>query len=195
MNKNILVGILILIVALLISGVVFIIFEEESLQNQIIELKEIALNMDTGSFENSDLGEYLQNYIIAQNEMKNLWWHTIINQSGLSIIFTAIILIISFSMNLITQSQIEKRYDEKMKENNKRYDEILIENNKYSRDIITDYNLILEAHQGSFGAFAIGNEVLLGNYFSQLNSYQQLKVLSKEDFKKNYYMDLKVLGR
>jgi hypothetical protein len=179
-TPNILFTILLIVTSLLLVVSFFLIKTENNIAEQITALKEIYLCTEQAS----DLNEaYFHDYIINQNELKNIWWNTIINQSGLSILFTAIILFITISISWMTQNQIENRYKENIKESERQL-----------KDSILDVSCILNRHRGSFGAVCISNETEESHLFACLNSFNNLKVLTRNDFEEIYINDLKSLA-
>lgn len=146
------------------------------LQNQTIDqqnnLREIIINND----QNINKEEITQ-YITNQENLKDMWWHTIINQSGLSVITTLIVLLVTISIGYLYKSNMDQEYKlelEKMKQRN----------NKFIRELIVLQNSQGELNRGMSGPNQVENDIKV--YVKRLNSITRLNnklsnIIVKED--------------
>jgi len=146
------------------------------LQNQTIDqqnnLREIIINNDQNINK-----EQITQYITNQENLKDMWWHTIINQSGLSVITTLIVLLVTISIGYLYKSNMDQEYKlelEKMKQRN----------NKFIRELIVLQNSQGELNRGMSGPNQVENDIKV--YVKRLNSITRLNnklsnIIVKED--------------
>ncbi len=187
-TKNLSLSFLIIALVITIALAVWLQINLFNTNNAISELKELFMisneriflseTLDIEKYEN-----YINDYILNQKNIDKLWWNTIFNQSGLSIIFTAIILFLTITISWITQNQIESKYKSE------------IQNVKnYSTDLMNDVLLISNSHSGSFGAFLMAEEHYLQNAISKVNIFNNLQILKREQLLDLYHKDLEGLA-
>lgn len=164
-----------ILAALLLVSILFLGFSIY-LQNQTIDqqnnLRELIISNDQ-NINNKQINQYITN----QENLKDMWWNTIINQSGLSIITTLIVLIITTSVGWIYKSNMDKEYKlelEKMKQRN----------NKFIRELIVLQNSQGELNRGMSGPNQVENDIKV--YVKRLNSITRLNnklsnIIVKED--------------
>ena len=145
------------------------------LQNQTINqqnnLKELIINNDQ-NINNEQINQYITN----QENLKDMWWHTIINQSGLSIITTLIVLLITASIGYLYKSNMDKEYKlelEKMKQRN----------NKFIRELIILQNNQGEISSGMSGPKTSEKDIKL--YVRRINSVDRLNQELEDIVKEN----------
>ncbi|GHU06547.1 hypothetical protein FACS1894147_13250 [Spirochaetia bacterium] len=151
-TSNVLSWILLIIFVFLIGVSFFLIKREGEIADQIAELKEIYLCSEQASDLNM---VYFDKYITNQNELKSLWWNTIINQGGLSIIFTVVVIVVTGSISFMTQNNIENQYKKNIEEGKQKL-----------KDSILDVSCILNQHKGTFGAYMISDEAEESHLFA-----------------------------
>ena len=98
-------------ITLLITSVSF--WYMSNKYNNILEenntIKELLLKTNNPKIKYKINYNKINEYIKNQNHFKNLWWHTIINQSGLSIIMTLIVLIVTITVAAISKQSIDDK--------------------------------------------------------------------------------------
>jgi hypothetical protein len=182
---NIIFRILVVVILLLL---IWVFIRENQIKSQIIEANKLFLK-DPQIPENLDLAKYesyVNEYIINQKHLKSNWWDTIINQSGLSIIFTAVVLFITVTFSFFTQSQI----DNKFKQIEETYKKDIQDSDMKLYDTINDVILIVQSHNISM----YPEEYRLGKHddyvLEKLNKYNDLKHLNRESLDSIYQVDV-----
>jgi hypothetical protein len=172
--------IFIVLIVIMISLLSYSIVRDIKVQNQIYELNQLFLEnpMEQENIDLEKYESYIQNYILNQKNLKEMWWNTIINQSGLSIIFTAIVLFLTVSLSWITQHNIQEQYKKD-----------LDKTTKYTEEIISDVMLFSKYHTERPAFFkSYGDDIEIS--INRLNSYNLLKILNREKLEESYFQDL-----
>lgn len=128
----------------------------------------------------------LENYISNQEYLKKQWWNTIINQSGLSVIVTLIVLIVTISFGYINKQNIDEQHkirDEQHKirieESNNKYALKIRELEESNQKVINDLLMLLTEYIESPTCVIKYYDVLKTN-INRLNSFLDLKTLNKD---------------
>jgi len=172
---------------ILISAVLILIFivigKEMRIQSQIYDLNELFIShpIEQNNIDISKYEKYIEEYILNQRNLKEMWWNTIINQSGLSILFTIITLFITVSLSWITQNQIQDRYKKDLQNTT-----------RYANDITADVLTVTRVYSGPPGM--VSYEEVNNIAFNKINIFNQLKILTRESLDELYYESLENLS-
>lgn len=164
-----------IIAALLVLSIAFIgysIYLQAQTIKQQNNLKELIINNDQ-NINNEQITQYITN----QENLKDMWWHTIINQSGLSIITTLIVLLITISIGYLYKSNMDQEYKSELERMKQR-------SNKFIRELIILQNSQGELNRGFSGPKQVENDIEV--YIKRLNSINRLNnrlsnIIKKED--------------
>ncbi|HBE80374.1 MAG TPA: hypothetical protein DDW65_21715 [Firmicutes bacterium] len=138
--------------------------------------------------------EIIDKYIANQEYLKENWWNTIINQSGLSIIVTLIVLLITFTFNFTYKQELNEKFDKKINDLNDNYISKLKGLEVYSTNVTKEIKKVLIEHRGSLNAKLYKYHQILEKYIKRLNSLSELKTLDKNDFIDLYTEDVKSIS-
>jgi hypothetical protein len=146
------------------------------LQNQNINQQNNLRELIVENSQNIN-NEQIDQYLSGQNNLKNMWWHTIINQSGLSIITTLIVLIITTSVGYLYKTNMDKEYQLEL-------EKIKQQNNEFIRELILLQNSQGELNRGLSGQKQVENDIEV--YVRRLNGINRLNsklsnIIKKED--------------
>jgi len=181
MNKKFIYLLVLIAFILNIICIVITIKYQHSLMNNIDSLKNIIVHNSAASVSNAELKEFSLNL----SYYKDLWFNTIINQGGISIIFTLIILLITLTTGYFMNQNFDNKFKSEL-------DKLKIDNENGAKDL---FNLI-KNHIGSGKIIYMRTgEEEYERLIGAINGFEELNIYKTKDFEELYNSDIKEFSK